>query len=57
MVHDDLEFDMQPEGSARTVREIKRIMEQTCQDKFSVPIVVDVEWFTTNWSEKKKMDI
>lgn len=53
MVHDDLQFDMEPEGSAHVVREIKRIMEDTCQKAISVPLVADVEYFTTNWSEKK----
>ena len=40
----------------RIVRECKRIMESTCQHKLSVPIVVDTEYFTTNWKEKKKME-
>jgi len=57
MVHDDLQFDMAPDGSARTVREVHRIMESTCQNKFSVPIKSDVEWFTTNWNEKKGMTL
>ena len=55
MIHDDLQFDMAPEGSAKTARELKRIMESTCQDRLTVPIVVDVEWFTTNWTEKREM--
>jgi len=55
MVHDDLQFDMVPEGSARCVREVKRLMEATCQAKLSVPIQADVEWFNVNWATKHKM--
>jgi len=57
MVHDDLQFDLGVEGSAKVVRELKRLMEQTCQPQFSVPIVADVEWFNTNWAEKHKMKL
>jgi DNA polymerase-1 len=55
MVHDDLQFDMDPGGSAGVIREVKRLMEHTCQNRLSVPIVVDAEYFTTNWKEKKKL--
>lgn len=55
MVHDDLQFDLSIDGSAKTIRELKRLMEQTCQAKFTVPILTDVEWFSTNWAEKNKM--
>lgn len=55
MVHDDLQFDLGVDGSARTVRELKRIMEQTCQSKLCVPIIADVEWFNTHWADKHKM--
>ena len=54
-VHDDLQFDMAPAGSAQTVREVKRLMESTCQAGFSVPITVDCEYFTTNWKEKREL--
>ncbi len=57
MVHDDLQMDMAPDGSAKVIREIHRLMEVTCQPKLSVPIKVDTEWFTTNWKEKKSMVI
>lgn len=53
MVHDDLQFDMQFDGSAKLIRELTHIMEATCQDKLSVPIVVDTEYFTDNWSNKR----
>ena len=55
MIHDDLQFDLQIEGSARQIRELKYIMEQTCQDRLSVPIVADVEYFTDHWSNKKEL--
>lgn len=55
MIHDDLQFDMAPDGSAKVIREIKRIMEQTCQHKLSVPIKVDVDYFTDNWANKKSL--
>jgi DNA polymerase I len=57
MVHDDLQFDMAPSGSAKVIREIKRIMEQTCQHKLSVPIKADVEYFTDHWGNKKSMEL
>jgi DNA polymerase-1 len=57
MIHDDLQFDMTFEGSAKTVRDIHRLMEQTCQGRLSVPIVTDVEYFTDNWANKKKMKL
>ena len=55
MVHDDLQFDTAVDGSARMVRELQRLMEQTCQAKLSVPIIADVEWFNTHWADKHKM--
>ncbi len=55
MVHDDLQLDMVPSGSATVIREVKRIMEQTCQAHLVVPIKVDVEYFTTHWAAKNKM--
>lgn len=55
MIHDDLQWDMEPSGSARVVREIKHIMESTCQDALTVPIQVDVEVFTTHWGAKQKV--
>jgi DNA polymerase-1 len=55
MVHDDLQFDMDPAGSSKVIREIKRLMEHTCQSKLSVPIVVDAEYFTTTWKDKHKL--
>jgi DNA polymerase-1 len=57
MVHDDLQFDMGIDGSAKTVREIRRLMESTCQHALTVPIVADVEWFSTNWATKHKMSL
>jgi DNA polymerase-1 len=57
MVHDDLQFDMQPSGSAKVIREVKGIMEETCQSRLVVPIVVDTEFFTTNWADKHKMEL
>lgn len=57
MVHDDLQFDMEPPGSAKVLREVKGIMESTCQAMLSVPVVADVEYFTTNWAEKKEMRV
>jgi len=56
MVHDDLQFDMSYAGSAATVREVKRIMESTCQPQMSVPVIVDCEYFTDNWNNKKHME-
>jgi DNA polymerase-1 len=57
MVHDDLQFDMAPTGSAKVIRECVRIMEQTVQHKVSVPIKVDIEYFIDNWSNKKKLQL
>jgi DNA polymerase-1 len=48
MVHDDLQFEV--------IREVKRIMEQTCQHKLSVPIKVDMEYFTDHWGNKKGLN-
>ena len=56
MIHDDLQFDMAYDGSAKVIREVRRLMEQTCQDRMSVPIRVDVEYFTDNWANKKKLE-
>lgn len=56
MIHDDLQFDMMPDGSAKVIRECKKIMESTCQDVMSVPIKVDVEYFTDNWKNKREME-
>ena len=56
MIHDDLQFDMVPDGSAKVIRECKRIMESTCQDVMSVPIKVDAEYFTDNWKNKREME-
>lgn len=55
MIHDDLQIDMAVDGSAQCVREVKRLMEKTCQAKLSVPIVADVEFFTTHWADKHKL--
>jgi DNA polymerase-1 len=55
MVHDDLQFDMATDGSAKTVREVKRLMEHTVQHKMTVPIQVDAEYFTTTWKDKHKL--
>jgi DNA polymerase-1 len=55
MIHDDVQLDMGIDGSARCVREVKRLMEQTCQSKLCIPIVADVEYFTTHWADKHKM--
>jgi DNA polymerase I len=57
MIHDDIQYDMAAEGSAKTVRELKRLMEHTCQHKMSVPIKVDCEYFTDNWANKKKLEL
>lgn len=68
MVHDDLQFDMRPEGSAQVIREIKRLMEAAGVEayqrirgrQFSVPMVVDVEYFAApdgTWAEKHGMDL
>jgi DNA polymerase-1 len=55
MIHDDLQFDMAPEGSAKVIRELKGIMESTCQHKLSVPIKVDMAYFTDHWGNKQEM--
>jgi len=68
MVHDDLQFDMMPRGSAKVIREIKAIMEDTgvrelkriSGKDFAVPVVVDVEYFASpdgNWAHKHKMEL
>lgn len=67
MVHDDLQFDMMPGGSAKVIREIKRIMESAGVEAlkrisgadFAVPVVVDVEYFAApdgHWAKKHKME-
>ena len=53
MVHDDLQFDVSYEGSARIVRDLKHIMETSSSDIIQLPIIADVEYFTTNWANKK----
>lgn len=57
MVHDDLQFDMVPEGSAKTIREMIRIMENCCQHRLSVPIKVDCEYFVDHWGNKQKLEV
>lgn len=57
MIHDDLQFDLVPEKSAKFIREIKRLMEHTCQKKISVPIKVDIDYFLDNWAQKKSMEL
>lgn len=55
MIHDDLQFDMSTHKLAKRLRDIKHLMEGTCQPSMAVPIKVDCEYFTTNWNEKKKL--
>jgi len=55
MIHDDLQFDVMPEGSARFIRDIKGLMESTCQHRMSVPVVTDVEYFDESWGKKKEL--
>lgn len=66
MVHDDLQFDMMPAGSAKVIREVKRLMETTGVEAlkrvsgvdFAVPMVVDLEYFAApdgHWGKKHKM--
>jgi DNA polymerase-1 len=66
MVHDDFQTDMAIPGSAKTIREVKRIMETTGVGAlkrisgvdFAVPVVADVEYFAApdgNWANKHKM--
>lgn len=68
MVHDDLQFDMRPEGSAKVIREVKGIMEAAGVEAlkrisgvdFAVPVVVDVEYFAApegHWAQKHGMDL
>lgn len=67
MVHDDLQFDMMPTGSAKVIRECKRIMEDTgvkefkrhAGTDFAVPVIVDLEYFSApdgHWARKHKME-
>jgi len=54
LVHDEIQADMPVDQVVRGVRVLREEMERY-PEMAPVPVVVEVEWSTTNWSEKKKL--
>lgn len=54
-IHDEFQFDVPPEELAYVAPQIKARMQHF--PDFSVPIIADVEYSTTNWSEKKDLPL
>lgn len=56
-IHDEVAIEVHPDEATYVPKRIKEIMEE-CNDVIKwVPMVSEVEYTTTNWSEKKEVKL